>query len=394
MFAIRSVSLILPFMLCLNSIAQEPMPDTFEAVQTLCHEDAVYLVYKGGLLKAKTSASSVQSRQKELEWVARACDDSATPPVLHDITVNYMEHWHTMVVSYVKETSPAQRCYHVLVRCGGFWFKTGSLCFPATQDPVDQYEYYCGRICFWDRRMQEIPYGTWPLPENALNAIQTDTPTALHPYIGDALRPFLISHAALCGASACMEALLTHEMRLLKPAETAQLRAFTAVTKGDAELLRQCVAVPGFDVNAPLVRLGSMWSDSINLLNWALLKHQPECVRILLTQPGIAPNGNNSLSSPLHVAISHKDAEMVRLLLACDGIDVNCRSSMGYHGYRTPLHDAAANGLTEIVRLLLATPGIDIHARDKGGDTALDLAEKNGHAPCAELIRAHHAPAP
>ena len=55
---------------------------------------------------------------------------------------------------------------------------------------------------------------------------------------------------------------------------------------------------------------------------------------------------------------------------------------------RTPLHSAAVRGHTEVVELLLAE-GAEVNARMSKGYTALQLAEQEGHARVAELLRKH-----
>ena len=49
---------------------------------------------------------------------------------------------------------------------------------------------------------------------------------------------------------------------------------------------------------------------------------------------------------------------------------------------------AAYWGYTDIVAHLLTLPGINVNAKNNNGKTPLQIAEKEGHTECAELLRA------
>ena len=76
----------------------------------------------------------------------------------------------------------------------------------------------------------------------------------------------------------------------------------------------------------------------------------------------------------LYYASSRGQTEIVKLLLAVPGIDVNIGE---------PLVDAASRGHTEIVKLLLAAPGIDVNK-----DSPLRSAASQGHSEIVELLKA------
>jgi len=59
----------------------------------------------------------------------------------------------------------------------------------------------------------------------------------------------------------------------------------------------------------------------------------------------------------------------------------------------TPLMTAAGVGNLEILQILLDA-GCCPHARNQSGQTAVDIAEANGHAECAALLHEHMAKAP
>ena len=51
-------------------------------------------------------------------------------------------------------------------------------------------------------------------------------------------------------------------------------------------------------------------------------------------------------------------------------------------------YSAAILGRAEIIKILLAQPGIDVNQKESSGSTALDEAVDKGHIECIELIRA------
>lgn len=86
--------------------------------------------------------------------------------------------------------------------------------------------------------------------------------------------------------------------------------------------------------------------------------------------------------------------EVVQVLLAAPGIDVNRADVRGF----TPLHHACHGGVADdlievdakdwvgVVRLLVAAPGITLSARTVAGKTPRQVAEERGHAVAASLL--------
>lgn len=85
--------------------------------------------------------------------------------------------------------------------------------------------------------------------------------------------------------------------------------------------------------------------------------------------------------TPLSSASMMGYTEVVKLLLAAPGIDIN-------KGDEPPLLEASSQGHTEIVRLLLATPGINVNKEGRTGDTPLKRAKEKGHTEIVKLLRA------
>ncbi|XP_010631139.1 NF-kappa-B inhibitor beta isoform X2 [Fukomys damarensis] len=93
--------------------------------------------------------------------------------------------------------------------------------------------------------------------------------------------------------------------------------------------------------------------------------------------------------TPLHVAVIHKDAEMVRVLWDA-GADLNKpEPTCG----RSPLHLAVEAQAADVLELLLRA-GANPMARMYGGRTPLGSALLRPNADLAHLLRAHGAPEP
>jgi ankyrin repeat protein len=120
------------------------------------------------------------------------------------------------------------------------------------------------------------------------------------------------------------------------------------------------------------------------------INNKTKVLKLLLTagaNPNVDAWGGKSL---LGIAASLGNLEAVTAVLSA-GAKVNRASS---HGGTTALMDAAASGRLPIVRLLLDRGArVNQHAKDSSaegvldGDTALNLAIRNGHRELAKLLR-------
>lgn len=81
---------------------------------------------------------------------------------------------------------------------------------------------------------------------------------------------------------------------------------------------------------------------------------------------------------PVHVACSLGNVSLLKTLLSL-GANPNSKSS----DHRSPLHVAAANGVEEIVSILLACKGVDIDSVDIHGLTPLHESIVGGHVHIA-----------
>ena len=144
--------------------------------------------------------------------------------------------------------------------------------------------------------------------------------------------------------------------------EVGRKAMFAAVDQGNTAILELLLA-GGINVDQRGVGRERTFS-------FAVLVGHPEIVKLLLAVPGIDVNEDD----PLGRAASIGHTEVVKLLLAAPGIDVNESRA---------LFDAAERGHTEMVKLLLAAPGIDVNER-----TPLARAACNGHTEVVKLLLA------
>ena len=88
-------------------------------------------------------------------------------------------------------------------------------------------------------------------------------------------------------------------------------------------------------------------------------------------------------SSELQIAARDNHYELLELLLAEPGVNVNIRDENDM----TPLMVACRAGHTKIVRSLCQAEGVDINCRDRDGWTALHQAIRSNSLACLEILR-------
>ncbi|PGH10523.1 hypothetical protein AJ79_05451 [Helicocarpus griseus UAMH5409] len=91
---------------------------------------------------------------------------------------------------------------------------------------------------------------------------------------------------------------------------------------------------------------------------------------------------------PLAHAINQKHVEILEVLLAHEGTDVNVTCMFESLPDCPALCLAAAVGFEAGVEMLLAHPGIEINSENKHGVTALGIAAERGHARIVEILLA------
>jgi ankyrin repeat protein len=129
-----------------------------------------------------------------------------------------------------------------------------------------------------------------------------------------------------------------------------------AIKANDVERLREVLATPGIDVNAFIKN--DIYNETP--LSIASEEGYTEIVELLLAIPGVDVNKGVEYYniSPLFQASSKGHTEVVKLLLARPDIDVNkARTPENW----TPLYMACMEARTEVVKLLVARPDLDVN---------------------------------
>jgi ankyrin repeat protein len=121
-------------------------------------------------------------------------------------------------------------------------------------------------------------------------------------------------------------------------------------------------------------------------LSWAIESGHEEMVRLLLAEDGVDPDSKDTKDgrTPLSWAAENGHEAVVKLLLEKDGVDLNYKDAE--YG-QTPLSWAAENGHEAVVRLLLAKDAVDPDSKDnKYGRTPLSFAAEEGHEAVVKLL--------
>ena len=152
---------------------------------------------------------------------------------------------------------------------------------------------------------------------------------------------------------------------------------------GDTSLLKEVLFVDSvgkLDINVPIGRYGA------TTLYAASSNGHAEVVSMLLAKQGVDVNqAQNQGVTPLLIASQKGHAEVVKLLLAAPGVDVNKTDDDDW----TPLYIASQTGHSEVVSMLLAMPGIDVNkATPSDKNTPLLVACKKGHLSVVKKLLA------
>ena len=118
-------------------------------------------------------------------------------------------------------------------------------------------------------------------------------------------------------------------------------------------------------------------------LRWAVETGDVDGVKLLLDRGADVAVADKDGWTPLIAASSMGHVDMVRLLLATTGVDVDLKDSKSG---QTPLSWAAANGCEAVVQLLLDTGKVDTNSRDENGRTPLQWAAERGHKTIVRLL--------
>ena len=127
-----------------------------------------------------------------------------------------------------------------------------------------------------------------------------------------------------------------------------------------------------------LILAGADPNTKVGRNNWtclmvAILGSQEEVVDLLLAQPGLDVNAKNDNNrTALHYACDKGNIAILSKLLAVPGILVNERDSDG----GTPITWAIIYGKPEAVRMMAAVEEVDLDVRCNNGRSLEDLAHR------------------
>eukprot|EP00166_Cyanidium_caldarium_P001791 ctg_1927.g417 len=123
--------------------------------------------------------------------------------------------------------------------------------------------------------------------------------------------------------------------------------------------------------------------DEWTPLHVAVSNNQPDVVRLLVSEGGIVPRYVRAKHSwtPMHSAAQHGHWPMLRLLLELD-CDANVETGDGW----TPLHSAVKNGHLHVVKELVQSGGAAPDAAKRNGWTALHTAARNNRLAIARWL--------
>ena len=132
-----------------------------------------------------------------------------------------------------------------------------------------------------------------------------------------------------------------------------------ACDKGDIEMVRNLLRW-GADVN---------WQDEDDQLqaglHLAIRDGHGDVVDLLLAQPGIEVNIRDDFNNTPLIAACHAASETIlRKLLQAEGIDINCRDFDG----DTPLLFCLGYGRIELAKVLLKDPRLDLDMQNYEGE--------------------------
>ena len=147
--------------------------------------------------------------------------------------------------------------------------------------------------------------------------------------------------------------------------------------QGNLEELRNALQA-GADPNSR--RLGD------TCLMVAVRAQREEVVDLLLAQPGIEVNfANIARVTALHWACSTGNVAVISKLLAVPGIQLNATSKYR----RVPIMEAIISGNTDAVRLMAAVEEVDLDARDFSGSSLEDLVNRWALVDSIFNVKAH-----
>ncbi|GLA81330.1 hypothetical protein AtubIFM56815_004974 [Aspergillus tubingensis] len=142
-------------------------------------------------------------------------------------------------------------------------------------------------------------------------------------------------------------------------------------------------------VNTGRVAINRVDVDGTAPLSAAVAKKYDDIVRFSI-DIGVDVNDTGPIynfrteQTPLWIASCNGRTSVVKMLVACPGIQLNRRDREGY----TPLGIAAKMGHTSIVAILASNPGVELFQVDRNRQSALEIARQAGHEAVVNVLKA------
>ncbi|KAJ4208935.1 hypothetical protein NW759_013536 [Fusarium solani] len=195
----------------------------------------------------------------------------------------------------------------------------------------------------------------------------------------------LLSLMANCPSAGPVTAFLEHLGTDLESGQWSML-LHSAAGSGGADIIQMLLDAPPIGVDAIKP---SLEYDMHTALQLAAESGEESAVQVLLSRPGINPNGTSkSGETPLLMAARRHKVKVVKQLSNVAGIDPNTQDDQGWTALCYASHDVYWEESAEMLRVLVRIPGIDPNLANNLGRTALSLAAEAGSAERVDVLLA------
>ncbi|XP_067101085.1 ankyrin repeat and SOCS box protein 3 isoform X2 [Osmerus mordax] len=155
-----------------------------------------------------------------------------------------------------------------------------------------------------------------------------------------------------------------------------------AASAGSADCVRELISAAVATSRGGSSYLAARTHEGETALHLAAHCGNLAVVKLLIKARANINQPTNDSSCPLYAAVSAGHKEVVELLIR-KGAEINGEHTSSCW---SSLHLAAYKGSSEIVRLLIAVPGCELEARDDNNITPLFLSAQYGRRECLQIL--------
>ncbi|KAF5281211.1 hypothetical protein FQR65_LT14826 [Abscondita terminalis] len=163
---------------------------------------------------------------------------------------------------------------------------------------------------------------------------------------------------------------------------------------GRTNLLHRATIQGNYKIVSELLKAGykheAKNEDGQTAVHIASMSGKDEILRELIDKGANVISRDMAGFTPLHYACQNNCPSTVRLLVQVGQADIQARSTENAH---VPLHEAASYGHKDVVKELLSL-NAPVNPRTKQNQIPSELARKNGHTECAEILEKYKTPEP